>query len=77
MGDGKVAEERSFAVDVRPGPGREGQERSQEGALGREGEEAAPTPPPGRRNGGPGRRRVGAPCPAPGGERRWQPHDLH
>ena len=29
-------------------------------ALGREGEEAAPAPPPGRRNEGPGRRRAGA-----------------
>ena len=59
-GDNEVAEERSLAVDVRPGPSREGQERRREGALGREGEEPAPTPPPGRRDEGPGRRREGA-----------------
>ena len=45
-GDNEVAEERNLAVHVRPGPSREGQERSREGALGREGEEPAPTPSP-------------------------------
>ena len=44
--DSKVAEERRLAIDVRAERGGEGQERSQKGALGREGEgRPHPRPP--------------------------------